>query len=63
MNEQVFKLLNDKIDKVEIKVDKMATNVEKMLAFKWQIVGGSVVISLLAGLVVQIIIAYITRGG
>ena len=61
MNEQVFILLNDKIDAVEKKVDKISENVDQMLAFKWQIIGGSVVVSLIAGFAVQVLLVVFSK--
>ena len=61
MDDQVFELLNDKINKVEQKVDLIGVDVKEMLSFKWQIVGGSVVISLIIGLAIQLILGVVNK--
>jgi hypothetical protein len=61
MDEQVFHLINDKIKTVEAKVDDVAKDVKQMLAFKWQIIGGSVVMSAIVGVGIQIFLALINK--
>lgn len=56
MDDQVFSLLNDKIEAVDKKVDGIASDVKEMLAFKWQIIGGSVVVSLIVGVAIQLLL-------
>lgn len=65
MNEQVIELLRDKIDNVDRKVDEVKgdvkdirEDVKEMLAFKWQIVGGSLVCSVLASILIQFILNF-----
>lgn len=39
---------NDRFNKVEDRFDKIEGKIDELLSFKWQIVGGSVVLSVLA---------------
>jgi hypothetical protein len=68
MEQRMLDWLKEDIAKVDQKVDKldtelndkldlMATDITSMLEFKWQIVGGSVVISAIVGVVIQIVLA------
>lgn len=61
MNDQTFELLNEKINKVESKVDDVAKDVKEMLAFKWQIIGGTMVVSAIIGIVIQVLLALINN--
>lgn len=58
MDEQIVELLRDKIDRVDAKVDEVRADVKEMLAFKWQIVGGSLVCSVLASVLIQFLINF-----
>lgn len=68
MEQKMLDWLKEDIAKVDQKVDKldaelnnkldlMATDITSMLEFKWQIVGGSVVVSAIVGIVIQIFLA------
>jgi len=68
----MFDWLKSDIEKVDSKVDKldqsingkldsMGSDVKQMLEFKWQIIGGSVVISAIVGIVLQVLIAAYSR--
>lgn len=65
MNEQVFKLLVDKIDKVDRDIENLKTielldlknDVKEVKQFKWQIMGGTSVVSVIVGIVIQILLA------
>lgn len=61
MDDQVFVLLNDKIENVDRKVDSIAADVKEMLAFKWQIIGGSVIVSLVVGSAIQLVLSMVTK--
>jgi ABC-type dipeptide/oligopeptide/nickel transport system permease component len=72
MEQKMFDWLKNDIEKVDAKVDNlglsvnnkldvMGSDVKQMLEFKWQIIGGSVVISAIVGIVLQIIIAVYGR--
>lgn len=52
MDEQVFQLIVDDIK-------EMKKDIKEMLQFKWQIVGGSIVVSLVVSLLTSILIAKI----
>jgi len=61
MDQAVVQLITDAINKVDSKVDKLDEKVNSLLSFKWQVVGGTVVISAILGVVIQIIIAAVSR--
>ncbi len=61
MDQIVVDLLTNAIDKVDKKVDSIDEKVDQMLQFKWQIVGGSVVISAVASVIISLIIAVYSR--
>jgi hypothetical protein len=56
MQEQVVQLLNDKIDKVDTRVGRIEDKVDQLLAFKWQIIGGSVIMSLIVTFFIQLLL-------
>jgi tetrahydromethanopterin S-methyltransferase subunit G len=56
MQEQVVQLLNDKIDKVDERVSRIEDKVDQLLAFKWQIIGGSVIMSLIVTFFIQLLL-------
>jgi hypothetical protein len=58
MDQIVVELLTQKIDKVDQKVDFVASDVKELLKFKWQIIGGSAVISAVVTIIMQIILAF-----
>lgn len=47
------------LESIDGRLDKIESKVDTMIEFKWQIIGGSVVLSLIIGIVVQIVIAKI----
>jgi len=55
MDDQLFQL-------IKTDIDEMKKDIKTLLAFKWQIISGSVVISAIVGVVIQIAIAWIGRG-
>jgi len=57
MDSTIVQLLRDSIDKVDAKVDKIDDKLNEMLAFKWQIIGGSVIMSAIIGVAIQIFLA------
>lgn len=61
MDATIVELLKDKIDKVDEKVDRLEGKVDQLLQFKWQIIGGSVVASIIIGGLVQILISLMGR--
>lgn len=48
------------LESIDGRLDKIEEKVDTMLEFKWQIIGGSVILSLILGVAVQILIAKIT---
>lgn len=53
-NEQQLQWLKDDIDRIEGKVDSL-------LEFKWQILGGTAILSVIVGVIAQIAIAWAAR--
>lgn len=54
MEHQTFYLLNQKIDKVDAKVDELHVDVKSLLKFKWQMVSGALVVSFILTLVFEV---------
>ena len=61
MDNKVVDLLVEALNKVDLKVDKLDEKVTEMLAFKWQIVGGSLVVSIIVGAAIQIFLAVASK--
>lgn len=61
MSEQLIEWLKEDLQSVKSDVKEINAKVDEMLAFKWQIVGGSVVISLVVGVILQFIIAWVGK--
>jgi len=53
---KLFEWLKEDIDKVDAKVDILDAKLDELLKFKWQIIGGSMVASLIIGVLFQLII-------
>lgn len=60
MDQKLIDWLRDDLDSVKTDVKQINAKVDEMLQFKWQIVGGSVVMSLIVGVVIQIFVAIYT---
>ena len=60
MDQKLIDWLRDDLDSVKTDVKQINAKVDEMLQFKWQIVGGSVVMSLIVGVVIQIVVAIYT---
>jgi hypothetical protein len=58
MGDQLIDWLKEDLQSVKADVKEINGKIDEMLEFKWQIVGGSVVISLIVGVVLQFIIAW-----
>ncbi len=56
MNDQAFKLLMNRFNQQDKELLAIKRDIKEMLKFKWQIIGGSVVISTMASVVIQFII-------
>ena len=51
---ELYRSLNQRVDRVCHRIDNIDSNVNKLLQFKWQIIGGSVVMSLLLTFATQL---------
>ena len=49
------------IDLIVSRMDKMEEKIDRLLAFKWQVVGGTVVVSLILTTIFQVVIAVLER--
>ena len=58
MEQNLFEWLKNDIEKVDRKVDLVDSKIDEILSFKWQIVGGSVVMSAIIGICIQIFLAF-----
>lgn len=58
MEQNLFEWLKNDIEKVDRKVDQMDAKIDEILSFKWQVVGGSVVMSAIIGICIQIFLAF-----
>lgn len=47
------------LEMIHARLDRMEDKIDKMLAFKWQIVGGTFVVSIILGVLIQTTIAII----
>lgn len=59
MDPTIVKLLQNSIDVVREDVSDIKKNVDKLLQFKWQIIGGAAVTSLVLTALVQVVIFFI----
>jgi len=58
MNEVVVKLITDRIDSIDKKVDDVAKDVKGLLSIKWQVIGGALVASVFIGILTQFALAW-----
>jgi hypothetical protein len=56
--EQLIDWLKEDIQSVKADVKEINAKVDEMLKFKYQIVGGSVLLSMFVGVAIQLLIAY-----
>jgi len=61
MSDTLIDWLKEDLQSVKADIKEINGKIDEMLAFKWQIVGGSVVISLIVGIVLQFIIAWVGK--
>ena len=65
MSEKLFEWLKKDMEQLEAKVDKIDSELnekmDRMLQFKWQIVGGASVTAFIVGVLINILIAVIGR--
>ena len=53
-DQRLLEWLKEDVDQVNAKVDILNSKIDDMLKFKWQIIGGSVVISAVLGIAIQL---------
>ena len=63
LNEYFREQTNERFDKIELRFDAIDKNLGEILKFKWQIVGGSVALSVLMTLLFQVVIYFSSKGG
>ena len=63
LNEYFREQTNERFDKIELRFDAIDKNLSEILKFKWQIVGGSVALSVLMTLFFQVVIYFSSKGG
>ena len=61
MQEKLFDILDRKIDKVETKLESLEEKIDALLSFKWQIVGGTLVVSFIVGVTMQIVLTLVGK--
>ena len=61
MSEQLIEWLKEDLQSVKSDVKEINAKVDERLQFKWQIISGSVVISAIVGIVLQVIIAWVGK--
>lgn len=63
MSEQsdLIQWLRDDLTAVKSDVKQINSKVDEMLQFKWQIIGGSVVVSAFIGVLIQILLVSISK--
>lgn len=54
MDTQAFELLMDKLRESDRRLSDMDEKLDELLAFKWKIIGGSVVLSVLFNLAISV---------
>jgi hypothetical protein len=55
MNEQAFELLLEKHREADRRAERIEEKLDELLSFKWKIVGGSAVLSMLASFLVSLV--------
>lgn len=55
MNEQAFELLLEKHREADRRSERIEEKLDELLSFKWKIVGGSAVLSMLASFLVSLV--------
>lgn len=61
MTEQLIDWLKDDLQSVKAEVKEINAKVDELLQFKWQIISGSVVISAIVGIILQVLIAWVGK--
>lgn len=52
-------MVETRFDKADIRFDKVEERQESLFAFKWKIIGGSGVITILAGVILELILVVV----
>lgn len=55
MNEQAFELLLEKHRDADRRAERMEEKLDELLSFKWKIVGGSAVLSIIASFLTSLV--------
>ncbi len=55
MNEQAFELLLEKHRESDRRAERMEEKLDELLSFKWKIVGGSAVLSIVASFITSLV--------
>ena len=55
--EKYIESLEKRITKLDNKMDDLDEKMDDLLKFKWQIMGGTMIVSIVVGIVLQILIA------
>jgi len=55
-------LIVEMLKRVHMRIDSIDNKVDKLLEFKWQIISGSVVLSVIATFVIQIVVFMADKG-
>lgn len=55
MDEHILKLITERMDRMEDKIDVL-------LEFRWKIVGGTIVVSAVAGVIIQVGLFFLKGG-
>lgn len=58
-NGKLLDWLKQDMEKINEKIDNIEKNVEQILQFKWQVIGGSIALSVVFTIVVQVASLYI----
>lgn len=58
-NGKLLDWLKQDMEKMNEKIDNIEKNVEQILQFKWQVIGGSIALSVVFTIVVQVASLYI----
>lgn len=61
MSEQLIDWLREDINSVKTEVKEINSKVDELLHFKWQIISGSVVVSAIVGIILQVMIAWVGK--
>lgn len=61
MDETIITLLNDRISEVKADLKEINNKVDDLLRFKWQIVGGSLVLSTIFSVLTSILVNMLNK--